>query len=234
LSACGDRALWYIMASCVAIFYTSPCPYVPTLLLRAYGRSVASQPSSMEGGAAFISTPATPVLTRVLPKATPPRCASRRTRSMPPRRRSPCACTRLRPRRRVRCAPPQRSVSIVTTNARWLICPGRRLACTSSCACASGFAAIAPITASRAARGVVPLPLLAALADVWWRFSLTREGGAGSWPHGDGIDQRRQLRHVHGELTLQAYQVGIAQAPSTIVLVGIHPNLARQDLAVRG
>jgi hypothetical protein len=164
----------------------------------------------------------------------PPRCASKRARSMPPRRRSPCACTRLRPRRRVRCAPPQRSVSIVTTNARWLICPGRRIACTSSCVCTSGFAAIAPITASRAARGVVPLPLLAALADVWWRFSLTREGGAGSWPHGDGIDQRRQLRHVHGELTLQAYQVGIAQAPSTIVLVGIHPNLARQDLAVRG
>ena len=72
----------------------------------------------------------------------PPHCASRRVPSMTPRHRSPCACVRGRPACPVRSAPHQRVASIVTTNAPLRICPGRRIACASSCGCANGFAAI--------------------------------------------------------------------------------------------
>jgi len=45
--------LWNILAPCLVILYTYPYPYVINLLLWAPGRSVASQPSSMEGGTRF-------------------------------------------------------------------------------------------------------------------------------------------------------------------------------------
>ena len=75
---------------------------------------------------------------------------------MIPRPRSPCACARRRPACPVRCAPPRRSVSIVTMSAPWLICPGRSIACASSCASASGFAAIAPVAAASSPNGCPP------------------------------------------------------------------------------
>src|SRR5262245_47640989 len=49
----GDMPLWHSLASCAVILYTSPYPYVTNVLLWAHGRSVASQPSSMEGGTSF-------------------------------------------------------------------------------------------------------------------------------------------------------------------------------------
>ncbi len=73
----------------------------------------------------------------------PPHCASRRVRSMTPRRRSPCWCARRRPPSPVRSAPFRRVVSTAIMNAPWPICRGRRTACAYSCASASGFAAIA-------------------------------------------------------------------------------------------
>src|ERR1700757_5036232 len=42
-----------ILASCAVILYTSPYLYVTNGLLWAHGRSVASPPSSMEGGISF-------------------------------------------------------------------------------------------------------------------------------------------------------------------------------------
>src|SRR6266446_5788451 len=39
-----------ILAFCAVILYTSPYPYVTNMRLWAHGRSVASQPASMEGG----------------------------------------------------------------------------------------------------------------------------------------------------------------------------------------
>src|SRR5262249_39598873 len=45
--------LWNILASCAVILYTSPYLYVTNGLLWAHGRSVASPPSSMEGGTRF-------------------------------------------------------------------------------------------------------------------------------------------------------------------------------------
>jgi len=45
--------LWNSLASCAVILYTHPYPYVINLLLWAPGRSVASQPASMEGGTRF-------------------------------------------------------------------------------------------------------------------------------------------------------------------------------------
>ena len=52
-AAFGDRALWNILASCAVILYTSPYPYVTNVRLWAHGRSVASQPASLEGGTRF-------------------------------------------------------------------------------------------------------------------------------------------------------------------------------------
>ena len=49
----GDMPLWNILASCAVILYTSPYPYVTNVRLWAHGRSVASQPASMEGGTCF-------------------------------------------------------------------------------------------------------------------------------------------------------------------------------------
>jgi hypothetical protein len=49
----GDMTLWNILASCAVILYTSPYPYVTNVRLWAHGRSVASQPASMEGGTRF-------------------------------------------------------------------------------------------------------------------------------------------------------------------------------------
>jgi hypothetical protein len=48
-----DMTLWNILASCAVILYTSPYLYVTNVRLWAYGRSVASQPASMEGGTRF-------------------------------------------------------------------------------------------------------------------------------------------------------------------------------------
>ena len=58
---------------------------------------------------AFISTPATTVLARLLPMRP---CAAPRgvARSMTSRRRSPCACSRRSPAHPVRCAPPRRRI----------------------------------------------------------------------------------------------------------------------------
>jgi hypothetical protein len=85
--------------------------------------------------------PCTPSLPVCYPMR--PCCASWPARWTTPRRRSPCACSRRRPARPVRCAPPQRGASIVTMGAPWRTCPGRSIGCASSCASASGFAAIA-------------------------------------------------------------------------------------------
>jgi hypothetical protein len=41
------------LASGVVLLYTSPYPYVTNVRLWAHGRSVASQPVSMEGGTRF-------------------------------------------------------------------------------------------------------------------------------------------------------------------------------------
>src|SRR2546425_2803703 len=88
-----------------------------------------------------LSSPYTPP-TSFLPSCPMrPRCTWRRARSMLPRPRSPCACARPRPAHPVRCAPPRPGASIVTTSARWPICPGRSIGCPSSCACANGSAA---------------------------------------------------------------------------------------------
>src|SRR5919108_3194654 len=62
--------LWNILASCAVILYTSLYPYVTNVRLWAHGRSVASQPASMEGGTRFHLDTATTVLTRLLPDAT--------------------------------------------------------------------------------------------------------------------------------------------------------------------
>src|SRR5262249_15546877 len=45
--------LWNILASCMVILYTHPYLSMINVLLWAPGRSVASQPSSMEGGTRF-------------------------------------------------------------------------------------------------------------------------------------------------------------------------------------
>src|SRR2546430_9106090 len=83
-------------------------------------------------------------------------CASRRAKSLTPRRRSPCACSRRRPARPVRCAPPQRGASIVTMGAPWRTCPGRSIGCASRCASASGFAAIALVSGASSPNGCPP------------------------------------------------------------------------------
>src|SRR5262249_9430901 len=49
----GDMTLWNILASCAVRLYTSPYSYVTNVRLWAHGRSVASQPASMEGGTHF-------------------------------------------------------------------------------------------------------------------------------------------------------------------------------------
>ena len=124
----------------------------------------------------------------------PPRCASRRVRSMTPQRRSRLPCARPQPRRLVRCAPLRRSVSIVTMNAPWPTCPGRTTACVSSYGCASGFAAIANALAVSSPNGCPPWPLPGRGArcgspSAWspsaWLW-VGRPGGAsatlGAWP----------------------------------------------------
>ena len=99
-----------------------------------------------------------------------PRCASRRARSMPPRRRSPCAYAQRRPLSPVRCAPSQRGVSTAVTSVRSLICRGRIIACAYSCACASGFVTTPTACGVSSPNGCPPsLPL--------------GRGAPGGWPN---------------------------------------------------
>src|SRR5262245_31387097 len=69
LSPFGDIPLWNILVSCIVLPYISLLTHVNRMLW-GHILSVAPETSSMEGGAAFISTPATTVLTRLLPDAT--------------------------------------------------------------------------------------------------------------------------------------------------------------------
>ncbi len=66
-----------------------------------------------------------------------------------------------------------------------------------------------------------------------WHSTSPVRASAVSLPHGNRIDHIGHLRHVHWELPLQADQVGIRHDPSKSANVGVHANLARQDLAVR-
>ena len=108
-----------------------------------------------------------PLSSRHQPRPSLPACypmrpcyASTRVMLMTPRHRSPCACAQGRPACPVRSAPHQCVASIVTTHAPSRICPGRRIACISSCASASGFAVIVPVAAASSPNGCPPsLPL---------------------------------------------------------------------------
>src|SRR5712671_2401753 len=110
------------------------------------------------------------------------RCASRRAKSMTPRRRSPCACSRRRPAPPVPCAPPQRGASIVTMGTPWRTCPGRSIGCASSCGSANGFAAIAAAAAASSRNACRPSPPPGRAARCGWPSAPTpRVLGVDDW-----------------------------------------------------
>src|SRR2546429_2896625 len=65
----GDIPLWNSLASGGVLPYISSYPCVTTLMLWGHGRAVAPETTSIEKESAFVSTPATTVLPRLLPDA---------------------------------------------------------------------------------------------------------------------------------------------------------------------
>src|SRR5262245_59861058 len=66
----GDMTLWNILASCAVLLYTSPYPYVTNVRLWHTDSPLPQRHPRWKEEPAFISTPATTVLTRLLPDAT--------------------------------------------------------------------------------------------------------------------------------------------------------------------
>src|SRR5215831_12128885 len=66
----GDMTLWNTLASCAVRLYTSPYPYVTNVLLWAPDAPWPHSQHRWKEEPAFISTPATTVLTCLLPDAT--------------------------------------------------------------------------------------------------------------------------------------------------------------------
>src|SRR5215471_9462897 len=70
MSPFGDMTLWHSLASGGVLPYLSSYACVTTLMRWGHGRAVAPETASLEKESAFVSTPATTVLTRLLPDAT--------------------------------------------------------------------------------------------------------------------------------------------------------------------
>ncbi len=131
MPAFGDIPLWNSLASCVVI------PYI-FISMRdnpdAVGTHTLRCPrDSINGRRSQLSSQHQPPPSLPACYLMPRSCASRHVLSMTPRHSSPCAYSRPRSARPVRSAPRPRGASIASTGAPWQTCPGRSIACPSSC-----------------------------------------------------------------------------------------------------
>ena len=134
------------------IYLHNPC--VTTLMLWGHGRAVAPETTSMEKESAFVSTPATTVLTRLLPDATLLRLeacdvddttAQITLRVQSTQTRAPCPL----------CATPARRIH--SDYGRTLAdLPWARIGSASSCVSANGFVVIATAAAVSSPNGCPP------------------------------------------------------------------------------